>query len=180
MSLNLEQYAGKKEFPVVDAGKYEMVVYLSRKWTNDRTKEFVNMDFFIRDDVEQKFKGAHVFDKAWADLNNPQWFDLKKLGSILVTQKNKPNYKTSFDEVDECIQYLNGVALVAYVEKQFDDYMGKEVNSIKYLSYEPTSLGAYVKPVAENASAPAAAPVPGTDNAVGANLPNIDPNDIPF
>lgn len=146
MSLNLEQYAGSSEFPVVDAGDYEVVLKIERKMTKDNSKDFANLDFKIRDDVDQKFAGSHVFDKAWRDTTNPQWFDLKKLGSILVTQKGKEDYKTSFEEVDECIQYLNGICLIVTVEKNYDDYYQKEVNSIKYLSYKPSNLGPYVEP----------------------------------
>ena len=147
MSLNLEQYAGSSEFPVVDGGDYEVVLKAERKFTKDGTKEFVNLDFMIRDDVEQKFQGSHVFDKAWKDATNPQWFDLKKLGSILITQKGREDYKTSFEEVDEFIQYINGITLIVTVEKKYDDFAQKEVNSIKYLSYKPSKAGAYVKPV---------------------------------
>lgn len=175
MSLDLEQYAGQKEFPVVDAGDYELVLKAERKSTKDNTKEFINLDFFIRDDVEQKFKGSHVFDKAWRDTTNPQWFDLKKLGSILVTQKGKEGYKTTFDEVDEFIQYINGVSLIAYIDKKYDDYAGKEVNEIKYLSYKPSKLGPYVKP--EKAK-----PVDPREEGkvIANNVPNISDDDIPF
>lgn len=147
MSLNLEEYAGSSEFPVVDGGDYEVVLKVERKLTKDNSKEFVNLDFMIRDDIEQKFKGSHVFDKAWKDTTNPQWFDLKKLGAILVTQKGKEGYKTEFEEVDEFIQYINGISLIVTVEKKYDDYSQKEINSIKYLSYKPSKAGPYVKPV---------------------------------
>lgn len=178
MSLNLEQYAGSSEFPVVDGGDYEVVLKAERKFTKDGTKEFVNLDFMIRDDVEQKFQGSHVFDKAWKDATNPQWFDLKKLGSILITQKGREDYKTSFEEVDEFIQYINGISLIVTVEKKYDDFAQKEVNSIKYLSYKPSKAGAYVKPVKD--------PNPNLEdlgNGVkGANTETLDlPDDIcPF
>lgn len=178
MSLNLEQYAGSSEFPVVDGGDYEVVLKAERKFTKDGTKEFVNLDFMIRDDVEQKFQGSHVFDKAWKDATNPQWFDLKKLGSILITQKGREDYKTSFEEVDEFIQYINGITLIVTVEKKYDDFAQKEVNSIKYLSYKPSKAGAYVKPVKD--------PNPNLedlgDGVKGANLDDLDiPSDAcPF
>ena len=172
MSLDLEQYAGSSEFPVVDAGDYEVVLKVERKLTKDNSKEFANLDFMIRDDVDQKFQGSHVFDKAWKDTSNPQWFDLKKLGSILVTQKGREDYKTSFEEVDEFIQYINGITLVVTVEKKYDDFAQKEVNSIKYLSYKPSKAGPYVKPVKENAAK--------HENANLEELQDISDNDIPF
>lgn len=181
MSLNLEQYAGSSEFPVVDSGDYEMVLKAEKKFTKDGTKEFVNLDFMIRDDIDQKFQGSHVFDKAWRDASNPKWFDLKKLGSILVTQKGKDGYKTEFEEVDEFIQFINGITLVATVEKKYDDYAEKEVNNIKYLAYKPSNAGPYVKPTKDSASA--AAPLQDLGDGVkGANTVQLDipEGDLPF
>ena len=147
MSLDIEQYAGAREFPVVDAGEYEVVLKITKKRTKDNTKDYANLDFMIRDDVEQKFQGAHDFDKVFRDPGNPEWFDTRKFGSILVTQKEKEGYKAKWDEVDELIQWLNGVNLKVTIEKVYDDYTQKEDNRIKYLSYKPSALGPYVKPV---------------------------------
>lgn len=139
MSLNLEQYAGNGEYPVLDAGDYEVTLKMEKRMTKDGSKDYLNCDFIVRGDIEQKFQGSHIFDKIWRDTANPHWFDLKKLASILVTQKDKAGYKTSFDEVDECIQYLNGIDLKVTVEKKYDDYFQREVNEIKYLSYKPST-----------------------------------------
>ncbi len=179
MSLNLENYASKSEYPVIDGGDYEVVLRIERKITSDGTKDFASCDFLIRNDKEAiesnslnaKFKGAHVFDRCWRDKNNIEWFDLKKLGSILVTQKNKESYQTSFDDIDECLQYLNGITLVITVEKKFDDYFQKEVNSVKYLSYKASKLGKYVAPEAEKVTP--TAPAPET-------VMPVDDNDLPF
>ena len=175
MSLDLEQYAGKKEFPLLDTGDYEVVVKADKGTTLDKTKDYLNFDFFVRDDCDQKFKGSHVFDKAWRDTTNPNWFDLKKLGTMLITQKGKEGYKGKFDEVDEFIQYINGATMIISVVKKYDDYSGKEVNEVKYLSYKPSKLGPYVKPE----PAPVAASRPA-DEIVANNVPHISDDDIPF
>ena len=176
--IDLEQYAGKKEFPVLDNGDYEVIVKLSKGQTQDKSKDFLNCDFFVRDDCEQKFKGSHVFDKMWRDTTNPQWFDLKKSGTMLITQKGKEGYRGKFDEVDEFIQYMNGAAMIVTVIKKYDDYSGKEVNEVKYLSYAPSKLGAYVKPEAKAESAVKLEDI--GNGAKGSNLPNIDDLDVPF
>lgn len=178
MSLDLEQYAGKKEFPVLDNGDYEVVVKLSKGQTQDKSKDFLNCDFFVRDDFEQKFKGAHVFDKMWRDTTNPQWFDLKKSGTMLITQKGKEGYRGKFDEVDEFIQYMNGANMIITVVKKYDDYSGKEVNEVKYLSYSPSKLGAYVKPEAKTESSIKLEDA--GNGAKGSNLPLINDEDVPF
>lgn len=177
MTINLEEYAGTSEFPVVDAGDYEVVLTLQRKETKPNEKgeikEFVNLQFRIRDDVDQKFKGSCIFDKAWQDKGNSEWFDLKKLGSILATQKGKEGYRTSFDEVDEFIQYINGAHLIITVEKNYDDYSGKEVNSVKYLSYKPSKWDLEDHPVAAKPT------VQKNDAAVDLDL-SIAEDKLPF
>lgn len=95
MSLNLENYAGKNEYPVIDGGDYEVVLRIEKKYTNDNTKDFASCDFLIRNDKEAietnslnaKFKGAHVFDRCWRDKNNIEWFDLKNLEVSLLLKK---------------------------------------------------------------------------------------------
>lgn len=179
MSLDIEQYAGSSEFPVIDTGDYEVVLKITKKRTKDNSKDYANLDFMIRDDVEQKFKGSHVFDKVFRDVANPEWFDTKKFGSILVTQKNKEGYKAKWDEVDELIQWLNGACLKITIEKVFDDYSQKEDNRVKYLSYKPTTLGAYVKPVKTTEGKPE----DKQDQAqAGGNVENLDipKDDLPF
>ena len=174
MSLNLENFAGSTDFPVVDAGEYEVVLSISKKWTLDNSKDYANCDFLIRDDLDQKFPGAHIFDKAWRDKANPLWFDLKKLGTMLVTQKEKPDYKTTFDENDEIIQYLNGACMKITVTKEYDDYSQKEINKVKYLSYKASTAKPYVKaePAKEPLSLDAAKAV--------SNKPIIDEDELPF
>jgi len=144
--MDLEKYAGNTEFPVIDAGTYECVVSATVKTTKDGTTSYLNIGYKVRDDVDQKFKGSYVFEKLFKDKTNPEWYDLTKSGSILITQKDKPGYKTTFDEVDEFVQYINGICLKVTVEKTYDDYSSKEINTIKYLSYKPTALGPYVDP----------------------------------
>lgn len=179
MSLDIEQYAGSSEFPVIDAGDYEVVLKITKKRTKDLKKDYANLDFKIRDDVEQKFQGSHVFDKVFRDVANPEWFDTKKFGSILVTQKTREGYKPKWDEVDELIQWLNGAVLKITIEKVFDDYSQKEENRVKYLSYKPTELGPYVEPV-KNAEGKKEEK---QDQAqAGGNVENLDipKDDLPF
>ena len=174
MSINMEDYAGKKDFPVIDAGKYEVVLSATITQNKAGTGDYLNISFKIRDDVEQKFNDGHayVFEKLFRDKNNPEWFDLSKSGSILITQKGKPGYKTKFDEVEEFVQYINGINLVITVEKVYDEYFSKEVNQVKYLSYEASKLGNYAPPVKDN----------GGEPVKGGNLDNLDiPNsELPF
>ena len=70
--INLEDYAARTDFPVADTGDYEVVLRVERKMTKDNTKEFVNLDFKIREDVDQSFQNTHVLLlSSCRFLNNP-------------------------------------------------------------------------------------------------------------
>ena len=146
MSLNIEQLAGGSDFPLIDAGTYEVVLKISKKSTKDGKGTYLNLDFMIRDDIEQKFQKQHVFEKAFPDPTNEKWFDTRKLANILVTQQNREGYKKEWENCDELILWLNDSTLKITVEKVFDDYRNEEVNRVKMRSYEATEAGPYVKP----------------------------------
>lgn len=154
---------------LIDAGDYEVVLKAERRTVQSSNKVMLSLDFKIRDDVDQKFKNKHVFDNAWEDKNNPHWFDLAKLNNLIKSQKGLPTYKETFSDVDECIQYLNGLQMIITVTKEFDDYTQDDRNRVKYLSARPTkhfTNGATVAPQAADvaASAPADAGTPMADN----------------
>lgn len=124
--------------PLVDEGDYEFVISAERRVLSTG-KEKLNITYMIRSDVDQKFKGKRLYDDAWQDKNNPLWFDLLKQNKIVKTQKDLPGYKNAFTNQDELILYLNGLQLVATVEKVYDDYKQADVNKIKFLSQRPTA-----------------------------------------
>ena len=171
MSLNIEQLAGGNDFPLIDAGDYEVVLKISKRSTKDGKGTYLNLDFMIRDDVEQKFQKQHVFEKAFQDLVNEQWFDTKKLANILVTQQHREDYKKEWDSCDELILWLNDSTLKITVEKIFDDYRNEEVNRVKMHSYKPTTFGPYVKP---EKTKNGAVENPTDQAQAGGNVENLD------
>ena len=150
---------------LVDEGDYEVILKAEKKTVGTSGKEKLSLDFKIRADVDQKFKNKHVFDDAWQDKDNPFWFDLIKLNKLIKTQKGLPNYKIDFKNVDECILFLNGIACIITVTKEFDEYSGQDRNRVKYLSYRPSNHPVVATP------APAAEPAPADE------LPT---DDLPF
>lgn len=180
--IDLENYAGQKEFPVIDGGRYEFVLTATITPIKNGSGDYLNISYKVRDDVDQKYNNgnAYVFEKLFRDKENPQWFDLRKSGNILATQKGLPGYKTKFEEVEEFVQLINGITLSAEVEKKYDDFFQKEVNEIKFLSYRPSKFGPYKKP--ETATAPAPAADGGEEAIKGKNLDklNVPDSDLPF
>lgn len=139
--INFDEYTEVKR-KVVDAGRYEVVLSASvsdiKNPKPGGPTDYLNLSFKIRDDVNQKFNDGrcYVFKRLFRDKTNPQWFDLPQSGAILATQKGKENYKTKFDEVDEFVQYINGITLAVDVEKVMDDYYNEEVNQINFVAWK--------------------------------------------
>ena len=151
---------------LIDQADYEVVISKAEKRTVASSgKVKLAIDFKIRDDVDQKFKNKHAFDDLWQDKNNSHWFDLAKLNNLIKTQKGLPTYKETFSDVDECIQYLNGLQMIITIAKEFDDYRGEDVNRVKYLSARPTQhfTGSSVSAPVESAPVEAGSPLPDND-----------------
>jgi hypothetical protein len=121
----------------IEPGDYEVVIGNAEvRKTKSGDKEYLSLDFVIRRDVNQEYKGRHVFESLWRDRNNPEVFEFAKLNKIILTQKDA---KLAFKEMDEVIQYLNGLKLVITIETIFDEYDAKERNVVKKMSYAPSN-----------------------------------------
>jgi hypothetical protein len=125
----------KESFSIVDEGEYEVVINNAEIRKTKTEKEYLSVDYVIRKDVDQEFKGKHVFESIWRDKNNPEIFDYTKLNKIICTQ---PEAKLEFGSIEEVIQYLNGLKLIIYIETTFDVYSNSERNAVKRYSYKPT------------------------------------------
>lgn len=133
-------FSDKDTYDLIPAGDYEVVLESceKRQYGVNKDKNALSCRFRIREDVEQEAKKRVVFDNIWEDKVNPLWYDLNKLGKIIRTQ---PNGKRDFTNVDECIQYINGLNMIVTIDKKFDDYRNQEINEIRYLSYKPSIAG---------------------------------------
>lgn len=130
----------KADFGLIDQADYEVTLKADKKLSKDGTKEYLNLCFKIRSDVPQNFKNRCVFEIASKDKERTSWFDLIKLNKLVKTQKGLPTYKDAFNDCDECIQYLNGLHMKITIIKKFDDFSGKEINEVDYLSYKPSEF----------------------------------------
>lgn len=138
--METKRFSPTIEDELVDEGEYEVTLYAEPKTygeNNDRRKLLCK--FVIRDDVEQPFKGSKVSDDVFPDkddINWKGWFDHKKLHKILLTQENPVLDHTS----EGIIQYINGLDMRIKVDKKYDDFRAKTINSVHYLSYEKTKF----------------------------------------
>ena len=149
----------KKEFDLIEEGKYETI--LNAEWRKTANGDlYINCTFRIRKDVEQKNGGRLVFDGIYKSRNNGE-YSKAKIDALLSTIENA---KCDFESYDELIQYLNNRNMIITIETQKADPSypnSKDKSVVKYLSYEPTKY-------------------PNNAVKAGSNLPEVDDSLLPF
>lgn len=167
----------EKSFGLIDEGDYEVTLEKLEKKTSAKGGKYLNITFGIRKDVEQKFKGRKLFYSIFAQEGDKAYnFDV--INKIIITQKNRPDYKTHFEDIDEVFQYLVGLHLIISVEITFDDYSGSDRNRVADWSFKPSIWDEGDHPAAEENLQPV-----GNDGAKGANteeLEDFGESDLPF
>ena len=130
MALNFEFQ--KSEYGLVDEGIYEMNLKVSLK-TSKNGKDYISLDWRIRDDVEQENQGRHVFEAIFEKKDQPGTFHDEKLTKILSVQGKEGRYH--FDDIDEVLQFINGWNVRCGVKiGEPDEYKTEEYNFISFYS----------------------------------------------
>ena len=130
MALNFEFQ--KSEYGLVNEGIYEMNLTVSLK-VSKTGKNYISLDWKIRDDVEQEGQNRHVFESVWEDKENPGTFSMTKLSKILSIQGEDGNYH--FEDIDEVLQFINGWNVRCGVKiGEPDEYRQDEYNYISFYS----------------------------------------------
>ena len=152
----------------IDEGDYEVVLETATPSLTSSGKECLVLDFVIREDVDQPFKKWHVREYLFKDLDDPRWYDSRKLHRIILTQ---PSPKLEFMSCDECVQYINGLKMkISIGIREYTSASGdlKKTNEVKKNSYAK-SEAKVVAPVTKSAD------VPVVDLPAG-----VDDADVPF
>ena len=130
MALNFEYQ--KSEYGLVNEGIYEMNLTVSLQQSKTG-KNYISLDWKIRDDVEQEGQNRHVFESIWEDKENPGTFSMTKLSKILSIQGEEGNYH--FEDIDEVLQFINGWNVRCGVKVgEPDEYRQDEYNYISFYS----------------------------------------------
>ena len=137
-----EEFDSERKYELIDDGDYEFVISKvepreSNK--NGKVTKRLSLTFKIRDDIEQKFKGRCVFFTIFGREGDP-YYDFHVVNKIIITQL-KDKEKKYFDSVDEVLQYLQGLKLVATVSSEYDDFRDEDRNVIVEDSFKRSNVG---------------------------------------
>ena len=120
-------------YGLIDDGKYEVFIKEAVIKTTPSGKEKISIQFKIRDDVDQAFKGRIIFEDIWKERDT-EFFNRKRLNQLMGTQNFEDG--KAFDSINDVLVALVGGNLVIKVNKEFDDYRQEEINRVYY--YETT------------------------------------------
>ena len=126
---------------LIPNGEYEAFIELAEEKALPSGSRVINLTWKIRDDVEQACKGRKVFDTIWPDREDNTKWDRVKMYNIIHNGQdlNDKNTRTSFDTLEDFIQYLNGINMRISVQSYTNTRTGETFNEIKrYGGYMPT------------------------------------------
>lgn len=121
-------YSTKDAYSLIEKGEYELQITQMTINVSTSGKEYLAIRFKIRDDVEQKFKNRIIFENIWHEKDNPEYFNRKRIGSLLGTQADD----ISAESIEEVMEIMEGAYLIGVVDIVHNDYVGADENRIKY------------------------------------------------
>lgn len=133
----MADYTYESENELKEEGDYEVIVEKMEVRILPSGTEKLFVQYRIRDDVEQKYKNACLFEDIWHEKENPNLFNRKRINRMLGTQDVKEGQV--FASINNICDFMIGQKLIVHLVKQYDDYRGEEVNSIAY--YKRTNFG---------------------------------------
>jgi hypothetical protein len=183
-SCNYDFSSASSDDELVADGWYEVILDKAEIRTSKRTNNtYINLQFKIRDDVEQAYKGMFVYDIVGHDRAKPELFDMRKLRNLIFTQSKVKGFNPVFRSDDEVVQFLNGIYLKINVVKvaaqdNFPAKNGIASGGYKASDFLPKTIGEPVTAPTTTASTTATT----AKKEDGKNLDSIDvvDDDLPF
>lgn len=131
-------YDQNDTFSLIPDGEYEAQIERIEKRETASGKRKLSVQFRIRSDVDQQCKNRVVFEDIWAEKDNPDFYNRKRLNKLIGTQKIEDGHV--FGDIDDVIGFLTGAYLIISVGKEFDDYTGEDRQRVRF--YKPSKNGA--------------------------------------
>ena len=148
-------YSKAQEFATITDGTYEVVVKSAKPDASKGGTDFMNIQFKIRDDFDQKFKNNLIFHKIWTTKATGAYQD-KDLANIAIATE-LPRDLDFKDEFDFC-NHITGKHLKVTVRNETSEYNGNTYENLNVKKLEKSDI-----------MAPAQV-----------SAPTIDDTDLPF
>lgn len=128
---------------LIKEGDYEATIERMERKTLPSGKEKLSVMYRIRSDVAgQSYGNKCIFEDIWAERDNPDVFNRKRINQLLGTQEIEDG--TTFETINDVIDFLVGGNLIIHVGVELDTYHGEDVNTVSYYKsskIKPQKLG---------------------------------------
>ena len=168
-------YDARESNGLVKEGDYEATIErMERKVLPRSGKEKLSIMYRIRSDVDgQAYGNKCIFEDIWKERDNPSVFNRKRLNQLMGTQEIEDG--TTFETINDVIDFLLGGNLIIHVGVEFDEYYGEDVNKVSFYRSSKAKPQKLEKP---NQEAKAAEENPTDANPVQSGI--VEEDDLPF
>lgn len=121
MSFNLD-FEDTFEGGNIEDGHYEVVIYRCNEDSTPSGAEYTEFDLIVRNDVDQKFKNAHIFHKVWKrkDDNKYNMKQFNTIGKACQLENGK-----TYNSFDDLLKDFFLKTAQVYVKNETNEYNGK-------------------------------------------------------
>ncbi|EAH3782414.1 DUF669 domain-containing protein [Listeria monocytogenes] len=151
----------------VEDGVYEVIINHATEDATPSGAEYINVDLIIRNDINQKFKNAHIFHSIWKAKKNNQ-YNAKSINTIgkAVGLANGKEYNSLTEVLEDFALKTCRIS----VKNETSEYNGKTYNNLNVKSWAESKI-----------PGPANHQFAAKDIAQQDNQPmNITDDDLPF
>lgn len=114
-------------------GTYEAVISSVKEDAAKTGTEFLNFDVVVRNDIDQKYKNAHVFQKVWRSKETGKYNQGRLMAIAKAAGMQDGKHYTSFE--DFCNDFT-GQPVKITVRNSTREYQGKTYDDTEIRRYE--------------------------------------------
>lgn len=118
-------------------GTYEVVINTVREDVTPSGAEHVQFDLIIRNDVNQKYKNAHIFHRVWKEKDTGK-YNMKTFNTIgkACQLQNGKSYKS----LEELLNDFVFKTAIVTVKNETSEHNGKTYENLNVKYWNPTKI----------------------------------------
>lgn len=127
-----QSYTFTKEensYGLLPEGEYEVVIERIEEQVSKNGKKNISIMFRVRDDIQQEGVNRVLFESIWKEKDT-DFYNRKRLNQLIGTQHFQDG--TVFKDINDVLNNLKGVYLIAVVKVVYNDYKQEDENGISY------------------------------------------------
>lgn len=118
-------------------GTYEAVIFNALEDASNSGTEFINFDMIIRNDIDQKYQNAHVFNRVWKSKK-----DNKYNGAMInrIAQAAGLDDGKTYNNLQELLEDFLDKPVRITVKNETSEYNGNTYHDLNVKRWEKTKF----------------------------------------